>query len=187
MVEIKSIPFNMNYLIDDSLKEQPVDVEAMLQGIDLLKEQLDIEENILKRASMLSLLGVFNRIAQDFIGSEENLKEAYQIFKSEKKLVAAYVARLRLGVTYQWKQQFSKAEKIFLDCIEIARNSEEKEMVGYEDYALLHLGKCKFDQGFYNEALEYFTQAIELRIVKGDIELIKTTEKAIEVVRAHLK
>jgi tetratricopeptide (TPR) repeat protein len=187
MAETKDIPFNMDYKINKELREQPVDMDAMLMGIDHLKEELENEENQIKRASILSLLGVFSRISGDYIGSENFLKESYEIFKTEKKFLAAFVARLRLGVTYQWKEQYSKSEKIFLSCIDIARNSDDPALAGYEDFALQHLGKCKFDQGLINEALDYFTEAMELRIVKGDLELIKSTEKAIEVVRSFLK
>jgi len=176
----------MDYQINEQLREEAVDFRAMTEGIEHLKDELEDTTDPLKRASILSLLGVFNRITEDYIGSVECLQEAYDIFKNEKKFLAAFVARLRLGVTLQWKKDFIKSEKIFLNCIEIARNSDDPALAGYEDFAIQHIAKCKFDQGFYNEALEYFTEAMELRIVKGDLELIKVTERAIEVVRSHL-
>ena len=173
------IPHDMNYEMGEDLKEKPTNLEEMKEGIDFIHSALMKESDELKKASMLSLIGVYSRIVGELTESESYLSEAIEIFKKHQKAKPLTYLRLRLATTLHWKEKYSSAEKIFLEIIQ----SQTPESKHYLDYACQHMGKCKFDQKLYKEALNYFMQALDLRLVKGDMELIRSTEMAIEKVR----
>lgn len=117
-------------------------------------------------------------LAQKALTSALNLSRSI----GEEKLIV--VNMIRLAHVYQWQQQYTKSEELFDEAIIFCQT--KPEIYIYLDFAYQHLGKCKFDQKLYEQALYYFQQAKELRVKKGDSSLIESTQVALNTVNAFI-
>lgn len=81
-----------------------------------------------------------------------------------------------MGEAYKYYGQHEPA----LECFEKALTmSHTKELHMYKDFALQHMGKCLLELGEYENAMDRFEEALELRQKKGNEDLILATETAI--------
>jgi tetratricopeptide (TPR) repeat protein len=173
------IPFNMEYSIDLSLREKAQDEGAMRQGVKFLKEKLSEETDDFSAATLLSMIGTYQRILIELSESEDAFKEAIEKYKKSGKKAHALGAKLRLAVTYQWKKGFVEADKIFVETIVKLENTEETKLQHYLDFAHQHYGKSLFEQYRNEVALDNFVAALELRLAFGDMKLIEDTQNCI--------
>lgn len=183
------IPFNMNFLFGDDLREVPEDTEQMRKGLDWLQDKL-VEiaaDESAKAAVILSQIGGYARIMGDLKLSEKCYVDAIKVFEELKKTEQVFAMKLRLAIVYQYKGNFTKSSEIYTKAIQMIRSSKAQAVQGYLDFAIHHYGKQKFEQGFYSEALELFMEAYELRIIKGDLSLISSTEFAINKTKEKLE
>ncbi|TNF31630.1 MAG: hypothetical protein EP319_01660 [Deltaproteobacteria bacterium] len=185
-MNIAQIPFDMSFTLDEVLRERPNDKASMSQGVGHIKEHLDNEADPLKKATMLTLLGVYSRIMMELVESEEALEEALGIYKEHNKKSHGLGAKLRLAVTYTWKKEFGKGEHIFLGAIEMLKDTEEPALLKHLDYAYLHLGKSKFEQQHYGMALDNFVASYELKIQKGDMNGLDILQQCIDFTKAKM-
>jgi tetratricopeptide (TPR) repeat protein len=91
---------------------------------------------------------------------------------------------IRLAHVYQWMKHFDRAEALFIVVINKCR--EDSQASEYLSFALQHYGKLTFDQERYDEALEYFEAAMELRRNAGDQSLIDSTQLALDITRKRI-
>lgn len=56
----------------------------------------------------------------------------------------------------------------------------QNALTNYEDFLYQHYGKSKLDEGDLNVALPYFQKALQIRMKKGNEELIRSTELCIQ-------
>jgi tetratricopeptide (TPR) repeat protein len=183
------IPYNMSFSYGDDLREVPEDSEQMRKGLDWLQDKI-VElapEDTKKSAVLLSMIGGYARIMGDLDLSEKCYHDAIKAFEELKATEQVFAAKLRLAVTYQFQKKYSKSTEIFEKAIKIMRSSKSPAVRNYLDFALQHFGKQKFEQGFYAEAMDLFMEALEQRIVKGDLELISSTELAINKTKDKLE
>jgi tetratricopeptide (TPR) repeat protein len=185
-MNIAQIPFDMSFTLDEFLRERPNDKASMSQGVGHIKEHLDKETDPLKKATMLTLLGVYSRIMMELVESEEALEEALGIYKEHNKKSHGLGAKLRLAVTYTWKKEFGKGEHIFLGAIEMLKDTEEPALLKHLDYAYLHLGKSKFEQQHYGMALDNFVASYELKIQKGDMNGLDILQQCIDFAKEKM-
>ncbi len=182
------IPFNMNFSFGDDLREVPEDSHQMKKGLDWLQDKL-VElgpEDNKKAAVILSHIGGYARIMGDLELSEKCYLDAIKVFEELKMSEQVFASKLRLAVTYQHKGNTSKSSEIYTKAIKVIKGSKSQSVRGYLDFALQHYGKQKFEQKLYQEALNLFMEAYELRIIKGDLELLSSTELAISKTREKL-
>ncbi|BDA65879.1 hypothetical protein CAL7716_000450 [Calothrix sp. PCC 7716] len=97
--------------------------------------------------------------------------------------ISFIVSMIRLAHVYQWQKQYAKSEELFKEAITLCQT--KPEISTYLDFAYQHLGKCKFDQKQYEQALHYFEQAKQLRIKKSDSSLIESTQLAINILNSY--
>lgn len=180
-MKTSDIPYNMKFSYGDDLREVPEDSEQMRKGLDWLQDKI-IElapDDTKKAAVLLAQIGGYARIMGDFDLSEKCYHDAIKSFESLKATEQVFATKLRLAVTYQFQKKFTKSTEIYEKAIKIMRSSKSPAVRNYLDFALQHFGKQKFEQGFFQEALDFFMETYELRIVKGDLDLVASTEFAI--------
>lgn len=182
------VPHNMKTMRDrETLRDLAEDQDEMKKGIEYLKQQLSEEKDDLKRAALMSHLGVYCRILNDYANSEEFFIKAIELYREKDHEARAFAVRLRLAHTYHWKEQYTKSDEIFLKSLEKIKKSSDKNITKYKDYILQHFGKSKFDRQMYKDALNMFLEALELRLAKGDLDLIESTQMAIDRVREFVE
>ena len=183
----EDMPFNMSFHYGDDLREVPDDPEQMRKGIEWLQERLDGEGNDdIQQAALMSQIGVFSRILGDLDNAEQMLIQAHTLLKEMGSPIHAFATNLRLAVVFQWRKNYSKSDDIYFKSLKKIRTSKDPKVLKYLDFVLQHYGKSKFEQGFFNEALELFMEGYEARLAKGDMDLISSTEAAISACRKKL-
>ncbi len=183
---IKEFPFNMNYSCAENLREVPEDAVAMKKGIDWLQtkiEGLEASDKV-QQTILLSQVSTYARIVGDLDLAEQSLLKAIEVLKEFKRDDQIFAMNLRLGMIYQGRESFAKAEEIYR--VSLKESASDQKLQKYEDIVLHQFGRLKYEQGFYKEALNYFMMAYEKRIIKGDLELLSTTEFAIAQTRKQL-
>lgn len=138
----------------------------------------------LSKAQLLSHLGGLYRLNQNLDQSQKALEGAALIFAEFADEKWLTLTRIRLANTFQWQNKFSLADQIFKDVINDC--NQNPSIHQYLDFALQHHGKNLFDQSRFTEALKHFEEAYQIRLQKGDKELINSTNIAIETTKNRL-
>lgn len=183
---MKTIPYNMNYNTSDDLREYPEDAEQMRNGVDFLVEEVGRLDNEVQIALEKGLIGGYYRILGNYNESLEYLEASKTLYKKLDRLDAVVAIDLRIATTYSYMKKYSTADAIFRKWIDAMRSTKYPQINKYLDFACQHLGKSRFEQGFFQEALDLLLEAHQERIMKGDIDLIKSTEHAISIVKHKL-
>jgi tetratricopeptide (TPR) repeat protein len=171
--------FDLSYTFNDKLRDIPNNYSEFVRYTEFLRSEISEEPDLLSKAKLLSKLGGYQRIIGKLKESEENLKLAIKIFETFGNLKNIFVAKIRLAHTYQFQKNFDISNKMFDGLIHEAESNPD--LIDYQDFAYQHSGKNQFDQSNYNKALELFNKALDIRILKQNDELIKSTKYAIEV------
>src|SRR5579885_282361 len=87
---------------------------------------------------------------------------------------------IRLATASQYAGDHSRAEVLFRQALDLVRTAQQTE---YVDFVWQHLGKCLVEMGRLEEARACFEEALAYRRVKGDAELIASTDRALAAVR----
>lgn len=170
--------FDMSYAINKDLRAIANNKNDVLKGINLLKDNLLQEKNKVNKAKVLSKLGYYLKIIDEYIESEIYLNEAINIFKEENDEINLFITKIRLIQNIQYRGNLDKS----LGQINILENELDYNLSleRYRDFIYQHKGKILFDLKNYSDALSYFNKALEIRIKKNDIELIESTKIAIQ-------
>ena len=175
-MDFQKIPYNLEVSYDENLRDIPLFPREMEEGIKWLSQMLDNEEEPLKRAKIMGYLGGLCRILRRLDEAEQHLQKAWYLYETHDKWSHRLVIQIRLAHTLQWKEDFSRAEKMFLDALQKCEKEDFKHL---RDFAHQHYGKCLFDQGKFEGARDQFLLALSLRKEKGDQSLIASTETAL--------
>ncbi|SCN38080.1 Uncharacterized protein BC067498_04682 [Bacillus cereus] len=101
-----NIPFEMGYTFDENLREKPISLAEMKQGITFLKEHLH-EDSLYGKSC--GLIGVYKRIAGNLSESNYYLQEAIEYYIQTENIQRLFINKLRLAHTYHWERKFSAA------------------------------------------------------------------------------
>lgn len=178
--------FNMDFYYAEDLREVPKNPEEMRRGIEQLKDSLEKEDDELKRASLMSQIGSYARIFGDLDLAENMYNDALSVIENKGKVHHVLAIKLRLAIVYQWKKEYSKADNIFSKSIKHIEKTRDENVQKYLDFACQHYAKSLFEQGLYQRALDHLIRALELRLEKGDMSLVESTQKAIQICRDKL-
>ena len=170
------------------MREVPDDAVQMQKGLAWLENELMTSKNQAtpKEAALLSQIGVYARILGDLDLAEDSFNKAIEILECAGRPDHILGVKLRLAIVHQFRGAYTKADNFYHNAIKAIRSSKDERVSKYLDFALQHLGKSRFEQKLYQESLDYFLEALEIRLMKGDIELIGSTEKAIAKIREKL-
>jgi tetratricopeptide (TPR) repeat protein len=183
-VKSLDVPFNMQTKVNDSLREEPLDHNQMEKGVDWILDQMKSSEDSDFIAGQSAAVGSFYRILGDLEKSQMYLEDALKYFGDNGQKGQELITNLRLATTYHWMGKFGKAENMLAQIISFIIEKNNKKLAGYLDFAYLSLGKCLFDQKRYSESQDYFLKSLDIRLQKGNVELIEATQFALEKVRA---
>jgi tetratricopeptide (TPR) repeat protein len=172
-------PFDVSYHFDEQLHEVPNNPSDMKKAIEWLKQRLGEEKAWQERLSLLGAIGSFSRILREFSQAEGALLSAITVAEENNNPKGILVNKIRLAHVYQWRSAFEKSNKIFKGLLEQA--AKEAGVAEYLDFIYQHAGKNLFDQKDYEHAILFFEKALNIRKNKGDAELIRSTEQAIQV------
>lgn len=183
------IPYNMKFFINNELNETPENLEEMKKGVSWLKDKSEeVDQNDLgKKANLLSQLAGYARIIGDYSLSEESFNMTIKILEDLGNPELVFFNKLRMAVLYQNTKNLTKSSEIYLKAIKFIRGSKSKKVKNYLDFALHNYGKQLFEQKRYQEAMELFVEAHEVKIGKGDINSIKATELAMTLTKEILE
>ncbi len=123
-------------------------------------------------------MGVYCRIAGELEASGKYLNEAKLNFKGKEKTKFFYINEIRLAQTLQFQKRNEAADLMHNKIIFEIKNQFEDLM----DFVFQHKGKNFFEWGKFSEAKAAIEKALELRIIKGDEALIRSSQKALEVI-----
>lgn len=176
----------MNFSEDDQFNDAPENLEDMKKGINFLIDELDIEKDPIKKASIQSLLGVYNRLIESNEEAVFYLEKAAEQYIAAEKMALCMLTQIRLARAYFRSNQISKSEKTLNDCLKEALVSKNKNIKSLVDKIYINLGKMKFVQKQYSSSLELFLKAMDVSLSNGDLDKIENAKKIIEVVRIKL-
>lgn len=178
--------FDLSYHYDDDLQDVPNNPGEMRQAIDFWQAQLDQPGlEIFQRIKLLGRIGGYARTLRDLDHAEQALTTALGLSKAIESRRLEATNSIKLAHVYQWQQRYIESKTMFEAAIALCKNN--LEAAPYLDFAYQHFGKCKFDQQKYAEALHCFEQALDIRMEKGDPELIASTELAIATTHSRQK
>lgn len=120
-------------------------------------------------------IGGLYRIKGEVKSAIEALSKAVELSDGNKKIVNI----IRLGEALKYAGQHQKALYYFNAVIDQCENREYLQLL---DFAFQHKGKCLLEIGEISEADQCFQKAMELRIKKGDVSLIASTQMAIDYI-----
>ena len=167
-----NIPFEMGYTFDENLREKPISLAEMKQGILFFFQHLHERSLYGKNCG---LIGVYERIAGNLSDSEYYLQKAIEYYTQTDNIQVLFINKLRLAHTYHWERKFAAANKIFAEFLKTL-----PDLPAYEDFFYQHYGKSKLDEGDFQTALTCFQKALQIRLQKGNEELIHSTTLCIE-------
>lgn len=177
----------MNYNYGELLREVPEDAESMRQGVEFLEDRIAESIGKKEKLKLYSQLGFYQRLIGSYEESLQSFDEATHLvneLNENNNLDAQKDAiEIRRSVTLLWMKKISQAQSILTS---LQKKHEGMRDSKYLDFIYQHLGKLKFEQRQYQSALDLFLQAMEIRIGKGNIEFINSTEQAISKTRENL-
>lgn len=107
-----------------------------------------------------------------------NAEQAILFFRECMNLTEQHPKRkivtlIRLGEAYKYANFHQEALDLFEQALTL---STEFKMPDYEDFIYQHKGKCFMELGEIELAKKYLNEALQIRIKKGNMELIKSTQ-----------
>ncbi|MCP4913572.1 MAG: hypothetical protein GY909_10670 [Oligoflexia bacterium] len=184
---MQDIPYNMNYDYGDLLREVPEDAESLRQGIEFLQDKIKESIGKKEKLKLYSQLGFYQRLLGSYQESLQSFDEATHLVNelNENNYLDSQLdaIEIRRSVTLLWMGKISQAQS---SLTKLQEKHEAMKDSKYLDFIYQHYGKLKFEQKQFKTALDLFLKALEIRIVKGNIELISSTELAIAKTRENL-
>lgn len=183
--------YNISYTYDQDLKSVAENPTEMALQIQKLLSEASLTTNPLRAAKLKGSAGALLNTLRKGEQAEKQLSEALSLLEKSPAFgvagdsnivspteVLKITLKLRLYDVYRYQNKNDIAEKGFKEILgmtEIGSSSQN-----YRDFALQHLGKLYFNMNQYDKALECFEEALALRVVKEDDDLIKSTEIAMQ-------
>ncbi|MCS1350663.1 tetratricopeptide repeat protein [Mechercharimyces sp. CAU 1602] len=169
----------------EDLREVPLDQNQIERAI--LQAEVEcagekVEEDKEAALFLCGYLGNAYRVVGDVARALNYLKQALGLAEELDNVRQLIVALLRLGEAYKYAGDLKQAEALF---IKAQTKATTHDVTPYIDFCLQHLGKCLWEQGRGTEAKALLTEALRLRNMKGDRDLIASTQLALNVVNRH--
>ena len=176
----------MNNLVKKELHDISENPEKTKTKIKELYIELEGNEDIRKRISLLGQIGVNQRSILLLTEAELSFEEVLSLVSENNLSIAFQVQNeIRLAHVYQWQERYNLSNNLFEKVINTCLSQSEASQ--YLDFAYQHYGKNLFDQKLYFEALKFFEQALKLRSEKNaSNELMESTREAIRVTTKYL-
>ena len=180
------LSFSDNFFIDDNLRDIPKNPELVKQRVEYLESQVRETSSSDEQVKFYGEMGGLYRVLGQLELAEDFLQKALALVKENNLGQRMYVIfGIRLAHVWQWQKKFEKSNFLFERLLQICR--QEKDCENLLDFTYQHQGKNFFDQGNYKRALECFSRALDIRVKRKNLDLIQSTEFAIQVTQKKLR
>lgn len=171
------------FILNKNLRFIPKDPAALKAYVEKLRFKLGGAQDIGETVSLLGEIGSYLRSLNLFDQAEESISKALQLIAlNEMGLRREIQNKIRLAHVFQDKKDFKQSSLIFREVVSSCRT--DSDVAPLLHFALQHAGKNYFDQGQYQNALEYFEETLKLRTESSaPSDQIESTLSAISRVR----
>ncbi|MFE2283868.1 tetratricopeptide repeat protein [Streptomyces sp. NPDC059443] len=104
------------------------------------------------------------------------LRQALDLAEASGNVRSVIATELNLGDAHRYAGETETAGMLYRDALDAAR-AGHPDLV---DFALQHVGKHLMEQGDLVGARTHLREALQLRIAKGDADLVESTEAALD-------
>lgn len=163
------------------LREQSSDSLQLRRVIDLAEQAVKSNED--EHFFLYGTLGNLYRILGEPKMAIHYLKLNLLDAENSRSARREIVTLIRLGEALKYDGRHEVAMEMFNRA---SLRCEETDDSIYSDFVLQHKGKCLLEMHKVNEAMECFQEALTLRMEKGDVALIHSTERALVFARKLL-
>ncbi|MDW0113278.1 tetratricopeptide repeat protein [Sporosarcina saromensis] len=163
------------------LREHSSDPLQLRRVIDLAEQAVKSNED--ERFFLYGTLGNLYRILGEPKMSIHYLKLNLLDAENSRSAPREIVTLIRLGEALKYDGRHEEAMEMFNRA---SLRCEETDDTIYRDFVLQHKGKCLLEMHKVDEAMECFRRALTLRMEKGDVALIHSTERALVFARKLL-
>ena len=167
----------VRFRFDNNLREVAEDPEEM----KLAAERLRMEYIKTGDPECAGVAGSYFRIIGELLKAESLLAEAIEASRALGDGSSEVRNMIRLASVYQWQKRSDESLQMLQCTLEKIR--ADKLLEKYLHFAYQHIGKLMLDTGDPASALGYFESALELRIHKGDKNLIESSQMGIRKCR----
>ncbi len=175
------------YYFDENLRDIPLNPENLKTHVEDLWGKFKQQNSPTEQVRTLGEIGVYLRQLNELNEAENILSYALQLISQYNLgLKLETQLKIRIAHVYQWKKDFEKSTLMFSEVIQICRINNELDH--FLAFALQHSGKNLFDQGYFQESLLYFDEALAVRLhKKAPDEQIESTRLAIKITKEKIK
>lgn len=184
LTDFKNKLMNLNDIIyfdeNEFLREKPKDRVLLQRYIDEGEKLLGTTLNNEDVYFLKGLLGNLYRIIGESSKAIQHLRTCLQYAENHKDISKEVVSLIRLGEALKYNNNHRAALFHFNDAL---KKSHAEDVNAYIDFVLQHKGKCLLELSKFTEAEKCFMEALRLRRQKGDMNLFRSTERAIELLK----
>ncbi len=141
-----------------------------------IPEAQSVQERLLLRGRLGDRLRLNPDTVEEAIAHLRRAVDRYGVLQRPDLKIAN---PLRLAIALQYADRHHEALPLFRRVLEEIHQTSERKL---EDYALQHLGKCLAELNRLDEAQTRLREALKLRNLQGDQELIDSTTSAIAMI-----
>jgi HTH-type transcriptional regulator, pleiotropic regulator of extracellular virulence genes len=182
--DIKNYISEVNELIyydsNEYLREKSSDPSRLKEIINDIENLLKTCNEIEDRFFLYGTLGNLYRIYGQTQKSVMYLSLCISFALREKNIKKEMVSLLRLGEALKYDNKHKEALDVFNEVLVKCKDNNDAD---YMDFALQHKGKCLMELGRLDESQECLSEALKLRYLKGDSNLIESTQQSLELVK----
>lgn len=181
-----NMPFNLVTKFTEDLKEVPTEKDQFQLARQYLLDEINAKEGITDSdlRDRLSLLGYVCRLLERNDEALAYTQKALEISKKTNMVLLIVVDQMRLASCYQAMKDYTNANSIFEDTVDICESFQPLDEV--IDFAYQQYAQCLHDQNQFNKSLEYLQKAKDVRSKKNNPELIAVTDLSIRIVSSKM-
>lgn len=170
-------------VFDSTLREVAKDSASLTSAISQAQEELEKAEATNNESDIIFLLGYLGnacRVANVLSDSIQYLERAVVRSQTNGNRKAELVNTIRLAEARKYDGEHAIAENMLRSVLDW---TNDNGLSTYKDFVLQHLAKCLLEQGEVDDAISMLESTLELRTAKGNDELIRSTQLALQMAR----
>ncbi|KJY28156.1 tetratricopeptide repeat protein [Streptomyces sp. NRRL S-495] len=170
---------------DDSLRMVPTDRNELAAAVGRLREELRAspeETDPARTRALTRWIGLGEMCLGHHEDARTFLRQSLDLATAIGSTGAVVATGLNLADAHRYAGDVQAADALYRSALNTAR-SRHPELL---DFALQHTGKHLMERGDLAEARSHLQEALELRIAKGNTELVESTQAALDRVELLL-
>lgn len=163
---------------NDYLREKTNNPLKLKQFIADAKYLLSVNEA--EKYYLCGIIGNLYRICEEPQNAINYLNQCLNFSLEEGNIKKEIVSLVRLGEALKYANKHNEALVLFNNAL---TKCEDNQVDIYLDFILQHKGKSLMELGQLEEAENCFIKTLKIRKIKGDSNLIESTQLALSLVR----